>query len=56
MMQFSEFYGRERQKELLHEAEQRRVARAALAAGRSWELLRNGLRAGLVAVWGLLFN
>lgn len=56
MMQFSEFYGRERQKELLHEAEQRRAARAALAGGRRWGVLRTGLRTGLTVIWGFLFN
>ena len=56
MMQFSEFYGRERQKELLQEAEQRQVARAALAGGRRWNLLWTGLKAGLTAIWGILFN
>lgn len=56
MMQFSEFYGRERQKELLHEAEQRRAARVVLTGGRRWGLSWHGIRAGLVAVWGFLFN
>jgi hypothetical protein len=56
MMQFCEFYGPERQKELLQEAEQRRVARVALAAPagrRRWGVLRSGLKV-VLAVWRVI--